>query len=201
MNYQTVFERTFLMEKLPETLTRASEHLQFFDNYIENTRLCLRTIRVPKTNEYTYILEQKFAADEKDLSVWNVSQIYLNEAEHEAFEQFEGREIMQNERAETNEIRFNRYFYDYQNKRVEIDVYLGKEIWGLILGRISFETFGEMQDFELPVFAALEVTNNPFFTGQNLIGKTFADVQRQVRNVQKISYNNFLSPTETNNIA
>lgn len=179
MNYQTIFERTFLLEKIPEPLTRASEHLQFFDNYIENTRLCLRTTRAPQTDEYTYILEQKFPVNENDFSVWNVSRIYLNEAEHQAFEQFEGREIKKNERVETNEIRFNRYFYDYQGKQIEIDVYLGKEIWGLVLGRISFETFGEMQDFELPVFAVLEVTNNPFFVGENLIGKTFADVREE----------------------
>jgi len=31
MNYQTVFERRFLLKKLPEPLTRASEHLQILD--------------------------------------------------------------------------------------------------------------------------------------------------------------------------
>jgi CYTH domain-containing protein len=177
--YKIQFERTFLLEKLPESVNRADEHLQFFDNFIEQTRLCLRTIRAPKTNEYIYILEQKFPTDENDLSVWKISQIFLNEAEHKAFEQFEGREIKRNERAETNEIRFNRYFYRYQNKQVEIDVFLGKEIWGLILARVSFETFAEMQDFETPVFSALEVTQNRFFIGENLIGKTFADVQEE----------------------
>lgn len=120
MNNQTVFERTFLLEKLPESINRADEHLQFFDNFIENTRLCLRTIRAPKSNQYTYILEQKFPDNEKDLSVWNLSRIYLNEVEHEAFEQFEGREIKKNERVETNEIRFNRYFYDYQTNGLKL---------------------------------------------------------------------------------
>jgi CYTH domain-containing protein len=178
-SYQTIYERTFLLEKLPEPLTRSSEHLQFFDNYIENTRLCLRTLRVPKTKEYTYFLEQKFPDNENELSVWNVSRIFLNESEHQAFELFEGREIKKNERVETNEIRYNRYFLEYQGKKIEIDVYLGKEIWGLVLGRILFETFAEMQDFELPVFAVLETTNNRFFVGDNLIGKTFADVQAE----------------------
>lgn len=179
LSYQTSFERTFLLEKLPEPLTRASDHLQFFDNYIENTRLCLRTIRAPKSDEYTYILEQKFPANENDLSIFKLSRIYLNEAEHEAFAQFEGREIKKNERIETNEIRFNRYFYDYQDKQIEIDVYLGKEIWGLILGRISFDSAEEMKKNELPEFAVLEVTQNIFFADENLIGKTFADVQNE----------------------
>lgn len=176
---QTNYERIFLLKKLPEPLVPSSEHLQFFDNYIENTRLCVRTIRAPKSNQYTYILEQKYAVNEDDLSVWNVSRIYLDEAEHQVFEPFEGREVKKNERLETNEIRFNRYFYEYQGKVIEIDVYLGKEIWGLVVGRISFETFAEMQDFELPVFSVLEVTKNRFFVGKNLIGRTFADVQAE----------------------
>ncbi len=178
-SYQTIFERTFLMQKLPEPLTRSSEHLQFFDNYIENTRMCLRTIREPKSDDYTYILEQKYPANAKDLSVCNLSRIYLNEAEHQAFEQFEGREIKKNERTETNELRFNRYFYDYQGKQVEIDVYLGKDIWGLIIGRISFDDFSEMQAFETPVFSELEITQNKLFFQENLIGKTFEEVQSE----------------------
>jgi CYTH domain-containing protein len=179
LSYQTIFERTFLLEKLPEPLTRASEHLQFFDNYIENTRLCLRTVRVPKTDEYTYILEQKFPIDEKDLSGYKLTRICLNEAEHEAFEQFEGREIKKNERIETNEIRFNRYFFPFNGKEIEIDVYLGKEIWGLIIGRITFDSAEELKKNELPEFAVLEVTQNNFFVGKNLIGKTIADVQNE----------------------
>ena len=183
-SYQTIFERTFLLEKLPEPLTRASEHWQFFDNYIDNTRICLRTIRVPKTDEYTYILEQKFPLNESDLSVCKVSRIYLSETEHQAFELFEGREIKRNERIETNEIRFNRYFIDYQDKQIEIDVHLGKEIWGLVLGRVSFETAEEMQSFQIPAFAAIEVTQNKFFFGGNLIGKSFADVQQEFAKMQ-----------------
>ena len=60
LSYQTTFERTFLLEKIPKPLSRASEHLQIFDNYLEKTRLCLRKIRTPKSKEYTYSLDQKF---------------------------------------------------------------------------------------------------------------------------------------------
>lgn len=146
MNYQTVFERRFLLKKLPEPLTRASEHLQILENFIEKTRLCLRKIRTPRIKENTYLLEQKFPVNEDDFSVWNLSQIYLNEAEYQAFEQLKGREI-----------RFNRYLLVYQDKQIEIDVFLNQEMSGSILARISFETFAEMQDFETPVFAVEEV--------------------------------------------
>lgn len=175
-SYQTELRRIFLIEDLPAPLVRASRHLQIFDNYLENTRLRLRSVRVPETKAWTYILEQRFPADEKDLTVWNVARIFLNEAEHAAFEIFEGRQISRNERIETNEIRKNRYVYNSGEKEIELDVYLGA-LWGLNTAQVVFENAEELRRFELPPFALLEVTNSRFFVGENLIGKTFADVR------------------------
>ncbi len=177
-NYQIEMRRVFLIEDLPAPLTRASRHLQIFDNYIENTRLRLRSIRVPETKIWTWILEQRFPRNAGDLTVWNVAQIHLNDTEHAAFEIFEGREVRKNERVETNEIRKNRYFYDFNDKKIEIDVFLGA-LWGLNLAKICFESLEELREFKLPPFAILEVTKNEFFGGGNLIGKTFADVQAE----------------------
>ena len=55
---RTELRRVFLLENLPKPLTRASRHLQIFDNYIENTRLRLRSVRVPETKDWTWILQQ-----------------------------------------------------------------------------------------------------------------------------------------------
>ena len=173
--YKTERRRVFLVRDLPEPLTRASSHLQIFDNYIERTRLRIRSIRVPETKQWTFVLEQRFAADEKDLSLWRVSEIYLNDAEHKVFEQFEGREISKNDRAETNEVRFNRYFYDYKNKQIALDVFLGA-LWGLNLAKVFFDSEEELQKFEAPDFAIGEVTDNQNFTGANLVGKNLAEL-------------------------
>lgn len=182
--YRTEARRLFLIEDLPAPLVRASRHWQIFDNYIENTRLRLRSIRRPETKEWTWILEQRFPLDAYDLSVWNVAQIYLSETEHAIFECFEGREISRNERADTNEIRKNRYFYDYGNKQIEIDVHLGA-LWGLNTAKIVFENAEESRAFEAPPMAIAEVTNDQFFLGENLIGKTFADVRERFENTNK----------------
>lgn len=171
--FRTEFRRLFLLEGLPEGVKPADEHLQIFDNYIENTRLCLRSVRKPHTKEWTYILRQ--LQPNEDFSSFEIAEIYLNEAEHKALEFFEGRKVSENERAETNEIRLNRYFFE----NLEIDVFLGKEIWGLVLATVRFETYQAMKMFEKPDFAAMEVTHNDFFIGKNLIGKTFADVQAE----------------------
>ena len=168
--------RVFLIENLPAPLTRAAYHWQIFDNYIENTRLRLRSVRVPETKTWTWILQQREPFE--DLSQWKIAEIYLNEAEHQQFEIFEGREVQKNEKIETNEIRKNRYFYEFNEKKIEIDLFLG-ELWGLILAKIDFENSEEMHSFETPPFSILEVTQNDFFLGENLIGKTFADVQNE----------------------
>lgn len=169
--YKTERRRVFLIRDLPAPLTRASSHLQIFDNYIENTRLRVRSVRVPETKQWTYILEQRFAPDEKDLSVWLFSEIYLNDAEHKIFEPFEGRKIKQNERVETNEIRFNRYFYEHENKQIALDVFLGAPLWGLNLAKVFFDSEAEMKSFAAPDFTIAEVTNNLNLTGVNLVGK------------------------------
>lgn len=165
--YQTELRRVFLIQDLPEPLTRASSHLQIFDNYIEKTRLRLRSVRVPETKKWSWTLEHRFSPDETDLAVWEVAKMFLTEAEYHVFEQFEGREI-----------RKNRYFYEFDGKQLELDVFIGK-LWGLNMAKVVFENIEEMLNFEIPPFGIREVTKNSFFIGENLVGKDFADVQKE----------------------
>lgn len=165
--YQTEFRRLFLIQELPEPLTRASQHLQIFDNYIENTRLRLRRVRVPHTKEQSWMLEHRFPANENNRGVWKISEMFLLEDEYQIFEQFEGREI-----------RKNRYFYELDDKQIAIDLYLGG-LWGLVTAKAEFENEDEMLHFEAPSFAIHEITNDSFFAGENLVGKTFADIQAE----------------------
>lgn len=165
--YQTERHRLFLIRDLPETLTRASQHLQIFDNYIENTRLRLRRVRVPHTKEQSWTLEHRFPVDENDRGCWKISEMFLHENEYQIFERFEGREI-----------RKNRYFFELDDKQIAIDLYLG-ELWGLVTAKAGFETEAEMKHFEAPVFAIHEITNDAFFSGENLVGKKFSDVREE----------------------
>lgn len=176
--YRTELRRLFLFQNLPAPLTAASRHLQIFDNYIENTRLRIRSVRSPETKQWIFVLQQINAVG-GDLSRSEISEIFLNEAEHKVFEQFEGREIKRNERATTNEIRKNRYFYEFNGKQIELDVFLG-DLWGVNLARVAFENETEMKDFTAPPFAVLEATSNPFFAGANLVGKKLADVRAEL---------------------
>ena len=165
---RTEMHRAFLIEGLPDPLTRASAHLQIFDNYIEGTRLRIRSVRDPETASWTRILQQRFPANDGDLSVLKFSEIYLNDAEHAHFEVFEG-----------TEIRKNRYFHEFDGRNFAFDVYLGK-LWGLNIARVEFETAAELDRFEPPPFAVVEITNDPFFLGDILVEKSFEDVRSEV---------------------
>jgi CYTH domain-containing protein len=172
---QTELHRLFLIERLPEPLTPASSHLQIFDNYIANTRLRLRQIRDPYSNAWTRILQQRFPAHDGEYAVTKLAEIHLNDAEYAFFERFEGREI-----------RKNRYFHEFDRVSIAFDVYLGP-LWGLNTARVDFDTREHMIGFLPPPFAIFEVTENTFFAGENLVTKTFEDVQAEVGRIGPMS--------------
>lgn len=165
---RTELHRSFLVDGLPEPLTRASAHIQIFDNYIHETRLRLRSVRDPETAAWTRILQQRFPAVDGDLSCLKISEIYLNDIEYAQFEIFEG-----------SEIRKNRYFHEFDRRTFAFDVFLGK-LWGLNIARVEFDTEDELSRFEPPPFGVLEITQDPFFLGEILVTKTFEEVRAEV---------------------
>jgi CYTH domain-containing protein len=77
------------------------------------------------------------------------------------------------------EIRKNRYFHEFDRRTVAFDVYMGK-LWGLNIARVEFESRDELDRFEPPPFAVVEITNDPFFLGEILVTKSFEDVGAEV---------------------
>ena len=161
-------ERRFLLRDLPEPLTRASEHVQIWDNYITNTRLRLRKIRVPKTKEYVLKLTQKYAPAPPDFSRTVITNIYLSPAEYEVLSVFEG-----------NEIRKNRYPFEQEGRAYSIDIFLGA-LWGLVLAETSFETDEEMRAFTPPSFAVADVTEDELFTSARLVEITIDELRAEL---------------------
>jgi CYTH domain-containing protein len=168
---QTELHRLFLIERLPEPLTPASSHLQLFDGYIDNTRMRVRQIRDPYLKTWTRMLQQRFPARENEYAVTKLAEIYLNDNEYGVLEPLI-----------SPEIRKNRYFHEFDRVSMIFDVFLGP-LWGLSTARVDFERRDQMDDFIPPPFAIFEVTEDPFFTGENLVGKSFADVQSEVSRI------------------
>ncbi len=160
-------ERRYLLDGLPEGLTRASPHVQITDNYITGTRLRLRKVREPQTNKWTVKFTQKFAPNPADLSRAIITNIYLTAAESEVLSVFEA-----------NEIRKNRYAHEFAGRKFSIDMFLG-DLLGLVLAETSFNSDEELDSFPPPPFAVEDVTNNDLFAGGNLSVSTFSEVREQ----------------------
>lgn len=161
-------ERRYLLEDLPEGLTRAEHHLQITDNYITGTRLRIRKVRDPRTNKWVVKFTQKFAPNPSDLSRTVITNLYLNATEAETLSIFEA-----------NEIRKNRYYFEFEGRRFSIDMFLG-DLFGLVLAETGFETDDELDRFPAPPFAIADVTNNQMFSGGKLSELKYEDVKEEI---------------------
>jgi len=161
-------ERRYLLSDLPEGLTRADPHLQITDNYITGTRLRLRKVREPRTNKWTVKFTQKFAPNPEDLSRTVITNTYLNALEAETMSVFN-----------SNEIRKNRYRFEFEGRTFGIDMFLG-DLFGLVLAEVSFDTDEELDSFAKPSFAIADVTNDPVFAGGSLCELNFSEVRQHI---------------------
>ena len=161
-------ERRYLLQDLPEGLSRADPHVQITDNYITGTRLRIRKVREPRTNKWTVKFTQKFAPNPEDFSRTVITNTYLNALEAENLSMFDA-----------NEIRKNRYRFDYEGKTFSVDMFLG-DLFGLVLAEVNFDTDEELDSFPVPAFAIADVTNNVLFTGGNLCQVTFEDIRAEI---------------------
>ena len=161
-------ERRYLLRDLPEGMSRADPHLQITDNYITGSRLRIRKVRDPRTNKWTVKFTQKFAPDPNDLSRTIITNTYLNALEAETLSVFN-----------SNEIRKNRYPFEFEGRKFGIDMFLG-DLFGLVLAEVSFDTDEELDNFPKPPFALADVTNEPLFSGGRLCELTFSDIRAEI---------------------
>ncbi|HXC71331.1 MAG TPA: hypothetical protein VN644_15215 [Pyrinomonadaceae bacterium] len=161
-------ERRYLLRDLPEGITRADPHLQITDNYITGSRLRIRKVRDPRTNKWTVKFTQKFAPDPNDLSRTIITNTYLNALEAEILSVFN-----------SNEIRKNRYPFEFEGRKFGIDMFLG-DLFGLVLAETSFDTDEELDNFLTPPFALADVTNEPLFSGGRLSELTFSEIRAAI---------------------
>jgi CYTH domain-containing protein len=161
-------ERRYLLQDLPAGLTRASPHVQITDNYITGTRLRIRKVREPQTNKWTVKFTQKFAPNPEDLARTIITNIYLNALEAETLAMFDA-----------NEIRKNRYPFEFEGRQFSVDMFLG-DLFGLVLAEVSFATDEELANFPKPPFAVADVTDNEMFTGGKLCELVFTDIRDKI---------------------
>ncbi len=163
-SYTTIFRKVYLFSELPEPLIPASEHIQLFDNYLPETGLRLRSIRIPETKAWRYFFEQERTEFAAVRSIKRAA-MELDEKEYAHLQMFEG-----------NEIRKNRYFAELNGRPATLDIHLG-DLWGLNIATVEFADEGEALAYQKPEIAVVDVSADAFFSGPNLVQLKFADVQ------------------------
>ena len=161
-------ERRYLLREPPPGLKLSDPHTQITDNYVTGTRLRLRKVRDPRTNEWTLKLTQKHAPAAPDFSRTLITNIYLSPYEYEVLSVFEG-----------NELRKNRYPYEHEGRLYSVDLFLGP-LRGLVLAETDFDTDAEMDAFPQPPFAHADVTRDELFTGARLVELTAEEIRREM---------------------
>ncbi|HEX6269495.1 MAG TPA: hypothetical protein VFZ43_04620 [Anaerolineales bacterium] len=150
-------ERRYLLKQIPEDLVKNTNGWLITDHYFPNTRLRLRGMNSISGNETIYKLTQKYRSETQNADETTITNLYLTEAEYNYFKPLEARFI-----------RKKRYPYRDGNHNLSIDIFEGRH-QGLLLAEIKFERKSELYAFALPWFALKDVTDDPFFSGGNLV--------------------------------
>src|SRR5207302_2143418 len=126
--------------------------LQITGNYITGTGWRLSKVRDPRSNKWMVQFTRRFARNPADFSRMIITNIYLNALEAETLAVFNA-----------NEIRKNRYAFEFEGRKFSVDMFLG-DLFGLVLAVITFETDEELDSFANQFFAVADVTNNELIT-------------------------------------
>ena len=174
-------ERRYLLKKLPDDLPANANGWLITDRYLPNTRLRLRHMKSVSGNDNIYKLTQKYRAESQNAYETTITNVYLTAAEYNFLEPLEAKLIKE-----------KRYPYSAQSQNFSLDVFEGRH-QGLILAEMEFERQSELREFALPVFALKDVTDDPFFTGGNLVAMTDEEfrqgLSQRLRDHQSFSQN------------
>jgi CYTH domain-containing protein len=153
-------ECRYLLNKIPDDLLDNPKGWLITDRYFPNTRLRLRHMKSVSGQENIYKLTQKYRSETQNAYETTITTVYLTEAEYNHLEALDAKILKK-----------RRYPYIVQNHSFSIDVFEGRH-QGLILAEMELESKAEADEFVLPSFVRKDVTNDPFFTGGNLVTMT-----------------------------
>jgi len=164
-------EKTYLAKKLPEDL-KSCKFKEIIDVYLpkssEHPKLRLRK------NGDKFELTKKEPVNEGDASHQEEQTIILTETEFNAL----------NQQIEGKIVRKIRYLYDYNGKTAEFDIFQDN-LAGLVVVDFEFATIDEKDNFQMPDFCLVDITQEVFIAGGMICGKTYEDIEG---NLAKFKY-------------
>ena len=153
-------EYRYLLNRIPVGLLENSQGWLITDRYLPNTRLRLRHMRSITGEENIYKLTQKYRSETQNADETTITNFYLTKTEYNRLKALEAKILKK-----------RRYPYTVQNRSLSIDVFEGRH-HGLILAEMELENKAELRESVLASFVLKDVTNDPFFTGGNLVTMT-----------------------------
>lgn len=168
-------ERTYLAKCFPPGLA-ACPSREIIDLYLPATHPHPK-LRVRKSGD-TYAITKKEPLHGDDSSEQTEHTIPLTEGEFAAFAAINCKKIEK-----------KRYYYPWQNRVLEIDVFVGA-LAGLVLVDAEFKNAAEKETFTMPDFCLAEVTQEAFVAGGVLAGKAYKDLEENLARFgyQKLSF-------------
>lgn len=159
-------ELTYLAKTLPANLKDCPSK-KIIDLYVDNGT-DHSDLRI-RQNGNTYELTRKVPVEGTDSSKQLETTIVLNEAEFNSLSKTTSRKVEK-----------TRYFFEFEGRTAEFDVFEG-DLSGLVVVDFEFEEEKEKDSFEMPEFCLAEITQEKFIAGGVLAGKTFSDIESELR--------------------
>jgi CYTH domain-containing protein len=139
---------------------------RFDDRYLRCGRMRLRAMTNSDDGLTTYKLTKKYAyehhAAQPIVSVW------LTADEYTALHGLDGDDLSK-----------TRWYDDHAGHRFSIDVFVGP-LTGLVLCEVEAPTAEALRMIAAPPYAVVEVSEDPFFTGGQLVGTSSSMLQARL---------------------
>lgn len=161
------YERRFLVSPDYPWRDLVESHAKVFDDlYIRHTHLRLRTLSDLSTGREFLKLTKKLESDSPYVQM--TGSIPISPMEYEFISGLEGERI-----------RKVRYYHFYRGNVFSIDLFKG-DLAGLVLCEVETGSVEELMRVEVPAYAVLEVTEDPFFAGGNLCRTSREDLMQKL---------------------
>jgi len=159
-------ERTFLAKSLTDDLQNYP-HKEIIDIYIPQAS-DHPVVRIRKNGDKLE-MTKKQPHEGNDASKQLEQTINLSAAEYEALAKIPGKKV--------SKIRFE---YPVANQKAEIDVFQ-EDLKGLVLIDFEFENEPDRDAFIMPEICLAEVTQETFIAGGMLCGKSYQDIEQDLK--------------------
>jgi CYTH domain-containing protein len=159
-------ELTYLAATIPAEIRKATPQ-RLIDVYIPESS-SFPVLRVRQRGD-KYEITKKTPIKEGDFSAHTEHTIPLTKGEFEALK-----------RSSLREVEKNRYTVKINGCIAEVDVFTGK-LTGLVVLDFEFKTDQEKSRFTPPGCCLADVTQEKFILGGQLAGKSYADIQSELK--------------------